>query len=224
MDYEYVSLNVIMNGIRILLHAFYRPPQSGLTPFIQKLECILDESNPIVIAGDLNINKLKENGISNQITEILKVKGADIINNVITRSSSKTLIDYFITIDLPQNVTATTYTSKQLLSSDHNLLLTILNITKPRMEKKILTKTRWNYDVLRSSFVCDENAIMYLAPNDSCEMVVNSILDDMSLSSQITSFVAKMDCTDPPACSIIADMFYYKLKNNAKNILKKSII
>ena len=214
---EYLSLELLINDVKVIIHAVYRPPSSPINPFLEKFEQLCDTDTFTLIAGDLNVNKYKSDRITSQFLDIINSFGCTITNDAITRNYSKTLIDYFISINLPVNQTITTLTSSELLSSDHNLLLSLISINAAKTKQKTITKRKCDYVKLREKFEWDENTLNNLSANGSCDYLLNAIQSAMNCSTTISNIKIKSSVDDPPW----ADTKYHILQNKARNMLKK---
>ena len=214
---EYLSIVITIKNLKVVFYAVYRPPLGCINSFFQKLEEILNTNKMLVIAGDFNINNLKLDRTSTEFADILKVSGASITNHAVTRNSSKTLIDYFIIKNFSSNVSAATFTSTPLLSSDHNLLLSLLNILAPKRITKTVVSKRCNYTQLKDRFQCDENLLLNLPAVECCNYVSNAIRNAMESSTSLKSIQLKNSDVHPKW----ADQKYYILSNKMANLLKK---
>lgn len=216
-DIEYVTIRMNLNEIKITINAIYRPPHASIIPFMSKLEQLIDINDPVIIAGDLNINQLKKDNICCQMLDMLKIFDAEITNNAITRNASNTIIDYVIVRNLPQNLFPSTFTSSELNSSDHNLLLTVLNVKVPdKKEIKIISK-KCNYDEMREKLKIDHSTLENLSAENGCEYLIQEIKTATEGSTITKHLKLYRKSTDPPWC----DSMYQRLSNHANNILKK---
>ena len=213
---EFVSVSLELNDKEFIIHSIYRPPNSHFESFLKKLESLMTLESPIIITGDFNINKFKIDNMRSQFLDLLNSFGACITNHAITRNFSKTLIDYVITQNLPKNISINTFTSSELLSSDHNMLLSLLNVYLPKkVENKIIRKL-WDYEKLRNSFVYDNRLLNDSSATESCTYIINCILNAMNESSSTVEFKSKNNMYPP-----WADIKYHKLINTSVNILNK---
>jgi len=218
LDYmEYVSLMLMSKNMRFLIYAAYRPPNTCTYSFFQKFEEIIDNNEHLIIAGDLNINQLKLDQTSIQFLDIVNNFGATITNGAITRSVSGSIIDYFIVKNFPINVSTETLTSSPLLSSDHNLLLSLINVSIPTKEVKTVVSKKCNYTYLRDVFQCDKIKLSELSADECCNYLCTTIRDAMSASTSIKTI--KLTCNDltPPW----ADLRYHNLTKKASNLQMK---
>ena len=154
-----------------------------LIPFFREFDNIIDSSEQLIVAGDLNINMMHLDPTTIQFLDIINISGATVTNNAITRTASQTLIDYFIIKNFPSNVLTETFTSCPLISSDHNLLLLLINMCIPRMETKTIISTKYNYNYLKEIFVCDRNKMNKMSAELCCNFLCDSIREAMSASS-----------------------------------------
>jgi len=218
LDYvEYLSLMLISKNMRFLIYAVYRPPNASTDFFFQKFEDIIDSNEHLIIAGDLNINQLKLDRTSIQFLDILNNFGATITNNAVTRNASNTLIDYFIIKNFPPNVLTETLTSSLLLSSDHNLLLSLINVSIPKKEVKTVVSRKCNYTHLRDVFQFDESEISGLSADESCNYLSTKIRDATAASTSIKTIKLKCDNLTPPW----ANFKYHSLTKKASNMQMK---
>lgn len=93
----------------LIVGVVYRPPNSSIPTFLDKLEeiflLLLNDNIPVVIVGDINIDSINSNNI--EYTNVLQSYNFHNIITVPTRitASSATLIDHVLTNE-PTNVDA----------------------------------------------------------------------------------------------------------------------
>lgn len=213
---ESVSISLTLNQKEFLVHSIYRPPNSHVESFIKALESLLMTKNSTIIAGDFNINKLKVDNTTNQFMDVLSSLGASISNQAITRNASNTIIDYVITQNLPEKIAIETFTSSTLLSSDHNMLLSLMNVKPPKSNEMKIIKNIWNYEKLNNVFDYDNRLIADLSATKSCTYMINCIQNAMNHSSSLVEIKSKSNLNPP-----WADLKYHRLMNTSMNILKK---
>lgn len=214
---EYLTLEMLLNGTKMNIHAVYRPPNSNLNMFLQKLEHLCTTDEFMIIAGDLNINKFNVDNATSQFLDIVNSFGGIITNDAITRSKSNTLIDYFISFNSPTNQTISTLTSSELLISDHNLLLSLISTNAPKTTQNIITRKNCDYEKLKENFEWNENLMSNLSASQSYDYLVDAIQHAQNCST-IISRVRIRSSVDAP---VWADTRYHILQNKAENMQKK---
>jgi exonuclease III len=214
---EYISLNIKLCNLQIMINAVYRPPRTSIDLFLDELENLLEVENPLIVGGDFNINGLRNDSTSQRLSDVLNSSGAIVTNEAITRNASKTKIDYLIIKNFPQKISVNTYTSDGLVSSDHNLLLTIMDLRVPKSNKKSIFRKKYDYVCLKDSFDCNLDEMSELTANECCNHILNSIRNAIDKSTSIQQIKIRNDVWSPPW----AEDVYYKLQNRSRNLINK---
>lgn len=112
-----------------------------------------------------------------------------------------------------------TLTSSQLLSSDHNLLLSLIDVSIPKKETKTVVCSKCNYNHLKEVFEYDESNISTLSANECCNYLSNTIRDAMTACTTLKSIRLSSNDSAPPW----ADFKYHLLSKKASNLQMKKI-
>jgi hypothetical protein len=182
-----IKLTIKIDGKWSKVIGYYRPPdQDNINEFLLDIESELDTEVPTIIAGDLNINILKNDYVCKRYMDIIISMGAQIINSCVTRDSSQSLIDHLIVKNFPLfSDIATIQTSL----SDHSFVVATAPIFSSH--KSILTRKFTNYDVVRDNFKLNRD---FYTTNDTSkliEMLVNDIREAVGIGTIERTFNLK---------------------------------
>lgn len=157
-NFQRLTFHIQLNGSWLKLVAYYRPPEkSNLNEFLEDLENELDDAMPTLIAGDININVLKESNEADEYKAILECSGTQVANNEVTRPATGTNIDHII---IKSNIVVSEIATIENCNSDHNMLVT--KIPKTKKESKpyqLITKKIINYEIARKNLKIDEEVL-----------------------------------------------------------------
>lgn len=157
-DVEALLVECLQKGFYRKILAVYRPPSGNLSSFMLWLEEVLEQHNDLIIAGDFNINILSLNSHA-CYTDVLKFYSYRILNNIVTREISSSLIDHVIVnegIETTGIQSIIVHTARATVKSDHSLIVTLLKGRNHPLQlvRKIIKKVNYNAvtDILNVMF------------------------------------------------------------------------
>lgn len=137
---------------KMTLIAIYRPPKDENYPQLEsevENRLMNIKSRYILLAGDVNIDMKRDLRIRQDYSELLNTFDLRVCNNEITRinDQSGSIIDHIAT-----NITTerehVTYTIESDLDTDHNAILTMIEVEKPIIEQEKRFKTYTNHEAI----------------------------------------------------------------------------
>lgn len=168
--------------------AYYRPPQhSNLDNFLLDVEYECDDNMPTIIVGDINIdvNKPNEKTCSNY-QSLLESYDAVVINDLITRPASSSIIDHIIVKKFPYVSDVSTIINSK---SDHNMLS--FSIRKPfyPSSNQIIYRQFIDYNIVSNHFSLNEHELLSISdPSEQLSTLVCKIKSAITAGSVTKRF------------------------------------
>ena len=159
-SFEYIHMKlhgVLKSENSLNLIVYYRPPHSSNEKiFLNHLESTLANlvGEPILIAGDINIDILKNNTLMNKYTDILDIFNCEILNNLVTRQASNSIIDHFIKCEFQNHIDVSTIQSDTKYT-DHNIIICSIKSVKESFHNKIIFKKYTNFKLFNEILMSD---------------------------------------------------------------------
>lgn len=227
-----ISIKVLMSKQQIFnLTAVYRPPRSKLQDFIQVLQNSITISSKLsIIAGDTNVDLLKNNKQSESLLNSLAAMGFSPCNYGVTRDVSSTCIDHIYSNEPSKFPIGIELLSNQL--SDHKILCCeVKNIlVKPKNVIK-MHKTIIDYEKVKSELA----AVLTIPgrysgrPNDMYNKLHIDITDIVNKNKTTTSVTSCHKYVRNPwvgknleALIKRRNAMFRKVKRNSQNIELKN--
>lgn len=200
--FEKVVIEMNFNRKIFNLICIYRPPnQQNFSHFIDSLEISIEKcKSNIIIAGDINVDKLQSSAESRKYNSLLTQFNIDITNNHPTRPASGKIIDHFA-CNFSTSLQITNHTITQdPHCTDHSIILSFVDINVPvQKQKRTITKDILNHKLLYDNLsISLENISDETDPNRVATLITNAIKNAISLStSSITVSVKRGDKIPP---------------------------
>lgn len=210
-----LSLN---NTNSVLFICIYRSPFSDINKFLSDLESLLEcfHDRRVVIGGDLNIDLFSHDSKSTQYHDLLTCHNVIISNKAVTRNANETLIDHVLTLNLPNE--AQSITSEKSSISDHNMIITLINMHNIRsVNKKSVSFNKFNYDLMRENFFLNIHSFLTGNPDEMTYSLLSAIKEAMDLSSITHTYKLNLNDSVP----VWANETFFKLSKRISNIEKK---
>lgn len=218
---EFVIVEISLTHAKFLLCCVYRPPNSDFDNFLLEFERILDfcANEQLIIGGDFNIDLFSNNSKTIQYNDLLSLYDVRFTNNAVTRIASKTLIDHVLTANL-NNDDVITFTAEKMRSSDHNALITVVNLQPvlPLLQHSY-TKRFYNYELLRNDFYNGLSEIKANNANLRLEELTCCIVNSIDLNSSVKTLALKSRNLMPEW----ADWRYFRMIKRIENIERKIV-
>lgn len=193
--YEKLVIKIRVNSTSkwIRLISYYRPPShSNITDLLGDVENELNDDSVEgkIMIGDLNINLKERSNLTDEYNTLLESFNAKILNQQITRPKSNAIIDHVITQSIEGK--AITHTIELPGFSDHNAILTSIEIEKDEVRGKTIQKKYVDHKKLEKIFKIDE-AKFYSTenPEERLECISDAIIDALQSSSTVKTFKLK---------------------------------
>lgn len=157
--------------------SYYRPPYtSNISAFTDDLEQEMSQAGrkKMFIVGDINVNALTDQSFIEMINNYSFI----LSNNYATRPSTGSILDHvilnFYNCCLIKNHTVT------FSASDHNAIISTVDLSKREKGKEKIMRTRINYERLNSMFMKnynDESANSLLCFNKDVDLYFDKIIE-----------------------------------------------
>lgn len=179
---EFLCLELQCVRSKILLSCVYNPHRNNVLDsfFSEIAPCLVDYDN-IIVCGDLNVNLLKSDNVTENFNNLLSANGMSAVNtNLPTRFSinaEPSLLDVF----LVSNPEFCRHFGQCSFVSDHDLILAIFDVVMPRQhaDDNIVFRDykSVNYDALFTDFfITNWNSCWYMCDVDEkLEFIVNQL-------------------------------------------------
>lgn len=183
METQFLLLSIHSLNFNVCL--FYRPPNpSNLTQFYDSLNEILETNSNTIFFGDSNINLLKDDVASNQLTNIVGSNNFHFLNKVAdcmyTFPRYQSLIDH-VFCDISSNVSYKFCIGDHPIS-DHRYVALGINFNKSIISSSARIVNRINYkaitnklsDIPQTDFDDYHNELIHLFSQNTSEISVNT--------------------------------------------------
>lgn len=117
-EFEYAAIECNLNGTQIIVVSVYRPPSGDVNRFLDSIEALLsgeiNENKKIVIAGDFNIEMLKENVHRTNLLSLLQsfnLKQSIFVNTRIVKNSASCIDNIFVNFEYTDGKVLDTFIS-----------------------------------------------------------------------------------------------------------------
>jgi hypothetical protein len=174
-------------------------------------------NNKVIIGGDFNIDMLSTDSKTTQYKDLLKLFNVSITNNAVTRIASNTLIDHVLVANLDvENLL--TLTAEKTRTSDHNALITCIDIHKKTVLKDNSFVIRnYDYEAMRSNFNYSVTTTLHPDVNLVLAELTDCITKVMNDNCDLKKYSLK-------STSLIPDWAngkYFMMNKRIENIEKK---
>lgn len=171
---------ICIRGKSIKLYTYYRSQKVKIDDFLEDLKQRLETNTDknCLMLGDSNIDLSKDSIKAIKLKSLCETHNFDICNTNVTRPISKSIIDHVICnfhYDLDFQVDTIEVEKK---SSDHNFLLTKINLNVHTSKYVIIRKKHIDYSAIKEELVCKfSNPIIdtYTNHDELCEYIIQSI-------------------------------------------------
>lgn len=193
-NFERITLKVMLNEHTFKVITYYRPPENqkmiNYDDFIKDLENELtDHDGKVIVCGDINLDILNNTKQVRSYKNLLDGYNLEIINNVVTRDASGTILDHAI-INFKNEINVTNYTiSMDKSMTDHNMIITTFSNMKTPKNKKMTKKiVHIDFNKLKDNFLIANATEKILMMTDTNE-IASSIIDVTKNAIQKSSIV-----------------------------------
>lgn len=190
---ECVEVTLRLISGPFVVQAYYRPPNVDFCDLIDTLNDGLRAGrNNCVALGDFNVDLLAQSRRRNHYLDHIETLGFVVMNNVVTRPSSGTLIDHVLKNFQSESVNITFELG---IRTDHNAILSLFDLeVSPVVKGRKIVRTNWND--FTSRIEQSLSNVQFDDPNTMCDFITSEVNSAMSESTTTRHLPAIIDDCD----------------------------